>query len=521
MKDSIRAYCLSVRRRQALIRVTIAILALLTAAACTNAAPKVRHQRGSSSASGTSPTPSSAAPDPSVCAHPDANWGQVQFTNQHDVEGYTGVDSAVPGTPIGLYISTVAAKYQVTAYRMGSYGDLNACRVWQSDWQPGSKQAAAVVTGSTNTPSAPWQRSLTVETKGWIPGAYLFRIGTDQGSMGRFIPFTVRSSSFAGKVVFINADTTWQAYNAWGGYSLYHGLKGRADRARAVTFDRPYDFGVGAADFLGNELPLLTLAERLHLPMAYATDVDLERDPAAFAHAAAILSLGHDEYYSPKMRDALTAARDKGTNIAFFGANAVYRKIRFDSTSVGPDRLEINYKDSTDPIGATDPSQVTTQWGAPPSNDPESSLTGAMYRCNEPTLTFNLTVVAPSSWLLHGTPAVSGSSLLGLGGSEFDGVVPGLPTPRPMEILMHSPVTCTGKAYASDVVYYTVPSGAGVFDASTSSWVCAISNSCPPGRGNAAAQVIVTGVTSNLLQAYAAGPAGKAHPAVDNVAGYY
>ena len=261
-------------------------------------------------------------------------------------------------------------------------------------------------------------------------------------------------------MVLVNADTTWQAYNAWGGYSLYHGPDGaRADRSRAVTFDRPYDYGAGTADFLGAELPLVALAEKLGLRLGYATDVDLQRDPGLLDGAAAVISLGHDEYWSPDMRAALTRARDAGTNVAFLGANAIYRKIRFGRTALGPDRLEINYKDDTDPIGRTDPAQVTTQWRDPPSSDNESSLTGTDYGCSP--VRAPMVVVDPGSWLFAGLGLAAGSRLPGLVGSEYDRVYLGAPTPRPIEVLTHSPLVCDGRADAAEAAYYTTRSGRG------------------------------------------------------------
>src|SRR5207248_10193430 len=121
----------------------------------------------------------------------------------------------------------------------------------------------------------------------------------------------------------------------------------------------------------GNELPLVTLAESLHLPIEYATDVDLHEHPEMVQDAVAILSPGHDEYYSTAMRNALDTARDGGTNIAFLGANAIFRKIRFEDSPLGADRIVVNYKDPyEDPIRFTDPSEVTANWQGGP--DPRS-----------------------------------------------------------------------------------------------------------------------------------------------------
>ncbi len=117
----------------------------------------------------------------------------------------------------------------------------------------GAGDAAAV-----HRVDAPWRPSTTLETTGWPPGMYLLRLDTDRGAVRRFVPLVVRTASARGAVVMVNANTTWQAYNQWGGYSLYRGpTGGDEDRARAVTFDRPYDYGAGAGDFIGAELPLL------------------------------------------------------------------------------------------------------------------------------------------------------------------------------------------------------------------------------------------------------------------------
>ena len=103
-------------------------------------------------------------------------------------------------------------------------------------------------------------------------------------------------------------------------------------------------YGHGAGAYFQLEFPLVAFAERLGLPLAYLTSVDLDLDPNVLAGARAMISEGHDEYWSPAMRAAVTRARDQGMNLAFFGANAIFRKIRFESSPLGPDRVEVNYK---------------------------------------------------------------------------------------------------------------------------------------------------------------------------------
>ena len=135
-------------------------------------------------------------------------------------------------------------------------------------------------------------------------------------------------------VVIQHSVTTWQAYNRWGGYSLYYGNRNRTftfthdpaggsytERARVVSFDRPYDhdWASGAADFIGNEFPVIYQAERMGLDVTYWTDVDLHAQAALLDGHRALVSLGHDEYWSAEMRDGASAALAAGVNLAFLG----------------------------------------------------------------------------------------------------------------------------------------------------------------------------------------------------------
>jgi hypothetical protein len=457
-----------------------------------------------------------------ACPNPAPAWDAVSArTGRGLIEGYTSVDSALAGTPVGLYVSTSAARFKIEAYRMGDYAGTAGCLVWTSTWQTGELQpAAAVASGPTDAPSAPWKRTLTIATRGWLAGDYLLRLDAGSPWMRQFVPLVIRSTSFTGRVVLIVPDTTWQAYNYWGTYSLYLGPDGKnLDRARAVTFDRPYLSNSGAAYFLDDYLPFLRLAESLGLSLGYISSVDLQRLPASeFLGAKAIISVGHDEYYSPAMRAALTLARDHGVNLAFFGSNEIYWKIRFGVTAVGGDRLEINYKDVTDPIKI--PSLVTSEWSRAPSNDPASSLSGESYHCATATRYPSLVVVDSGMWLFAGTGVSDGTALGSVGGQEFDGISPGFPIPRPMSVLFHSQLMCYGRPTTADSTYYTTSSGAGVLDVGAYYWVCALDNVCRVPI-TPATQAVVSRVTANFLLAAAAAPLGQTHPAVDNVRQFY
>jgi hypothetical protein len=415
---------------------------------------------------------------------------------------------------VRLFVSTTAPSFTVTAFRIGDYPPTGGARVWASAARPGHVQAPAVVQQPRHTVVAPWQPSLTVDTTGWPPGDYLLRLDASTGPQ-QFVPLTVATPDNTGRVVVVNAVTTWQAYNRWGGYSLYTAPSGRmADRARAVSFDRPYQAEAmqGAGDFLIFERPLVQFAERSGLPLGYATDVDLAADPHLLDGARAVVTLGHDEYWSQEMRDNATAARDRGVNLAFLGGNEVYRHIRFEPGATGADRVEVDYKVfEEDPVHTTDPAAATTQWRSPPDPRPESVLLGNFYECNPAQA--DMVAVDPGNWLLSGI-VHQGQVLPGLIGNEYERVDLRVPTPHPIEVLFHSPVTCQGRHDVSDATYYTAPSGAGVFSAGTQYWIGALE----PGYRGQNSSAVIDAITTRLLTAFAAGPAGRAHPAQENLA---
>jgi hypothetical protein len=275
--------------------------------------------------------------------------------------------------------------------------------------------------------------------------------------------------------------TTWQAYNLWGSYSLYYGpdSKGRStfgNRARAVSFDRPYPqtWASGAADFVGNELPLLFHLESLGLDMTYWTDIDLHARPQLLTNHRCLFSLGHDEYWSTPMRQSATLANASGVNLAFLGANACYRQIRLQPTSVGPTRLQVCYKDAgEDPIASQQPALTTVNWNQAPVDNPESTLIGSMYQSVGAKA--DMVVTDASSWFYDGCNLNDGHTFSSVILGEYDRYVPSLPGPHNADVLAHSPVP--GQANWSDITYYTAPgNGGGVLASGSASFVSLLGN---------------------------------------------
>ncbi|MFG2982203.1 N,N-dimethylformamidase beta subunit family domain-containing protein [Streptomyces sp. NPDC048258] len=455
-----------------------------------------------------------------------ADWRITRTGGARALEGFADRSSVRSGESFALRVSTTSTSYTVSAYRMGWYGGARARLVWRSALLPGVRQPPARLDPDTRMARAEWRQTAEVDTSGWPEGSYLLRLDSGDGRAQRFVPVTVRTPSAAGRMVVVNSVATWQAYNRWGGADLYRGATGKTgSRSLQVSFDRPYANRKGAGQFLVYEAPLIALAERMGLPLAYATGADVAREPELLRGAVAMLSLGHDEYWSPEQRRHVTEARDAGMNLAVFGANCCYRRVRFEASPVGEDRIVVCYKHdyARDP-GFRRGHPATNDFRREPAPDPESSLLGVMYDgypVDAPYVVSN-----PDHWLLTGTGARSGDSFPHLVGIEFDRVNPVHPTPRPVEILAHSPVVSKGRASHADTAYLSLPGGAGVFATGTMRWVESLEAGADgagkAGHGlDARTGAFTRAVTANVLRAFAQGPVGRARPARDNVAVHY
>ncbi|HEX3492431.1 MAG TPA: N,N-dimethylformamidase beta subunit family domain-containing protein [Streptosporangiaceae bacterium] len=505
------------RSRRTFLRTAAAAAAVPVAAelaACsTSAGPAARQQRhqAARTARVRHGTPEGQRPG-------DPRWDIRHLGAPDAIVGYAGVASALPGQPVPLFVSTTARSFRVLAFRMGWYrGDL-ARLIWASGTIKGRRQASSTLVHATNTVTTSWGPSLSLPTHDWPPGSYLLRLDAEHGAQ-RFVPLTIRTPDNSGKVVIKNSTATWQAYNMWGGYDLYNGPAGIADygnRSLAVSLDRPFDLN-GAFMFLAHERKLIQLAEKMGLPLGYASSMDLATDADLLRGASAVISGGHDEYWSPPERANVTAARNAGVNVAFFGANCMFRRTRLAATKQGSDRLVICYKTSwmRDPMYGKDNALVTSDWREPPDRDPESSITGTLYESNPVDAAF--VVVSPDSWLFRDTGVRHGTRFPGLVGIEYDRVNPDSPVERPIEIMSHSPLTCRGINSYSDSAYYTHRSGAGVFNAGTMRWVRSFSGNIGFGIDQRAGR-FVRQVSANVLRAFADGPAAEKYPAHDNLA---
>jgi hypothetical protein len=452
------------------------------------------------------------------------------------IDGFANLTYADQGQKVTLYVSTAARTFRAEAFRMGYYQGKGARLVWTSGEITGKVQPNCPVTSGINMVSCDnWTPSLTFTVSAaFVQGDYLIKL-VGSGGQQSYVPLTIWDPASTAAYLIKNDVYTWQAWNPYGGYDFYQGLGScppdvypLCSRARVVSFDRPYAAENGSGNFLTLEYPLVRWAERNGLDVSYATDVTVEQHPGILLKHRALLSLGHDECWSLPEREAAITAHNHGVNIVFFAASPILRHVRMQSSPLGPDREEVDYRDpQEDPLdGKASPLEVTANtWGSPPTDWPESSFVGEMYAgFLEPGLHTGFVVADSSSWVFRGTGLHDGSVIPGVIASDVDHFYAALPYPADDQILGHSPInpslgqTDLGPFY-SDMTYYTdARSGAGVIDTGTNNWIPALLHDRDGCRRSAAscAAALVQRITGNILRIFGQGPAGHLEPSVSN-----
>ena len=454
------------------------------------------------------------------------------------IEGFANLNYASDGQTVELYVSTTSPSYTVTAYRMGYYQGYGGRQIFTSALVPGQLQPQCPVDKSVNMVSCTnWTNpyKLTI-TSSFMQGDYLLKLTASSGQQS-YIPIVIWNPNSHAAYLVVSRTLTEEGWNTYGGYSYYTG-KGPCilstssyppcNRARIVSFDRPFAQGNGASDFLQNEYPLVQYMEKHGLDVAYVSDITLNDYPNIALNHKVILSLGHDETWTTPERQGVQTAINHGVNVIFFGAAAVLRHSRLQGSPFGPEREEVDYRNSSeDPLNGTgNPLEVTgNTFSSPPTSWSEVPLTGQVYS-GYVILgkgTFPLVVTDPNSWLYSGTGLKMNQTVPNVIQTDFDHFIPNSGAPSNIDILAHSPLPLSavytnqgkwnGYTY-SDFTYYTNPtSQAGVIDTGTTNFIysmglCTVSTGCPT--------TPVRDMVKNMLHLFGQGPTGLLEPSTGN-----
>ncbi|HEX7537381.1 MAG TPA: N,N-dimethylformamidase beta subunit family domain-containing protein [Dermatophilaceae bacterium] len=223
---------------------------------------------------------------------------------------------------------------------------------------------------------------------------------------------------------------------------------------------------------------------------------------------------GHSEYWTKRMYDAAVQARDAGTNFAFLGANEIYWQGRIERDAQGrPTALTVYRQASLDKLARADPSTTTVQWRHSLLHRDPAALVGV--GMSVVGVHGAYVVNTAPAWLLAGTNLRKGSVLNHAFGNEVDAQEPpALHSPANLQVILHGTALAAGRTEPSLVTaaYYNAPSGAGVFAAGTTYWLCGLDSTCPGTPTPHATSVALQQITLNLLRAFAVPREGRLHP---------
>ena len=354
--------------------------------------------------------------------HADDHWTHVlwyEAPNEDpalpEVHTYTDAMSYAPGEEVHFHSSTTAPLWSLEVYRDG--------------WRPEPVHAAHDLPGLFSaTPKDAYKAGC-----GW-PVRHTWRLPADLRSGfyrvvstcrrpegGRFLQhhcFVVRPTAATqrGKLLMLLPTATWMAYNDWGGANHYQGIDGAEGNLACprLSAQRPWSRGViwlpeGAPRIMAEVPPeqgdaprypnkewayasgfgvyyasagwaqydrhFVRWAEREGYSLDFITQTDLHYRPEILDAYSTVVIVGHDEYWSWEMREALEGFTTRGGKVARFGANFLWQ-IRLEDEG----RVQVCHKfraPAEDPVRDTDASRrMTTIWEAPQVRWPGSTTVG-------------------------------------------------------------------------------------------------------------------------------------------------
>jgi hypothetical protein len=383
------------------------------------------------------------------------------------LEAYCWPASVDPGEPVSLHVSTDAAAFDVEVAREGVTSDV----VWGTSDVVAGRHS---IPGEASSSGCGWPPAIQVPVaRDWRSGYYRVTLSAAGERADAFL--VVRPGDDRAPLLLGLSTTTWNAYNDWGGPSLYTGgthvsferplapgflvkpeparrkMQPEPDRESRWFFEWAEPLGLsvwsGGAGWWNWERRFVAWAEANGYAIDVAVSHDLEDRPDVLDGHRAFVSVGHDEYWSWGMRDALDAFVAGGGNAAILSGNTCFWQIRFDE-----DRRAMTcykYRADEDPVvGTADERRLSGVWSDRRIGRPETSTTGltftrggySRYGLGVPRASGAFTVWRPDHWVFEGTALRYGDAL-GLAdaivGYEVDGcelaTVDGLPVPTHMD----------------------------------------------------------------------------------------
>jgi hypothetical protein len=448
--------------------------------------------------------------NPIVCENqlpgsPQSEWDLPNGLGAASIVGFATDISVNHGQTVRFKVKTTASAYHIDIYRLGYYGGLGARKVTTirptaglPQTQPSCKtqSSTGLVDCGNWHESAHWDVAADA-----VSGVYIAKLVRDDNGEQNHMVFVVRDDEGHSDVLLQTSDETWEAYNRYGGNSLYVGSP--AGRAYKVSYNRPFttrDYA-NPSWLFGQEYPMIRWLERNGYDMSYTTDVDSARRKAELLEHKVFLSVGHDEYWSAEQRANVEAARDGGVSLGFFSGNEVFWKTRWEQSidgSATPFRTLVSYKETKDGAKIDPNSAWTGTWRdkrfSPPSDGgrPENALTGTLFAVDayrQDAMTVPAEYAHFRLWrntsIANLAPGDVATIAAGILGHEWDEDVdngarpPGLIRLSSTTVAVDKHLIDEGNTYVPgtathNLTMYRAPSGALVFGAGTAQWSWAL-----------------------------------------------
>jgi hypothetical protein len=352
------------------------------------------------------------------------------------IAGYVGEQAIAPGEEQGVYVNAHGARtVTLQLFRMGWYGGRGGRLVLQSAPVSAIRQPRCTHRAATGLTECRWHATLTFPIPEALPsGVYIVKMTGSTGAQSDCL-FVVRPAKPARLLVEI-PTATYEAYNAWGGDSLYPGGSKPVDvtgttQGVEVSYDRPYDSQTGAGQFFMREVAIVRFLERYGYPVGYTTIESIDRDPAQVHGVRVLMDVGHSEYWS--LGDALAFARAHGrhASLIFISSDTMAWRVRFAAATAASsqtgeaDHRIVAYKEYV----GRDPNQAEASGLFPFGGAPlvgsayDGCITTRVRQPGPPTYRYYPWSPSPAlkpSWLFAGTGITSSTRIPGVVGYELD-----------------------------------------------------------------------------------------------------
>jgi hypothetical protein len=226
-------------------------------------------------------------------------WILTHPAQNQEIEGYASASSINRGESITFYVNTVDPTFTLQVFRMGWYGGMGGRAITGTIGPlPGIQQTIPPLGGDSTygMVECNWIPSYTLTTSNlnptqWVSGVYLVVLTSSSG-LQRYIPFVVRDDSRASDLLWALNFNTYEAYNAWGGKSLYtYNSTPSIPAAQAggigwnsavkVSFNRPFDGSLGAGQLLNyGDLDMVGFLEQQGYDVTYQVNLDTDQNPS-------------------------------------------------------------------------------------------------------------------------------------------------------------------------------------------------------------------------------------------------